>query len=105
MALSLAPGYRAPQKRHVTVIGEAGLANLRAGALAMHHSGFITEYEVHLATTVGEVLCGGKLNRSDTVSEEFLLELEGEAFLQLCGQEKTRQRLASMLKTGKPLRN
>jgi 3-hydroxyacyl-CoA dehydrogenase len=105
IALSLVPGYRPPQKRHVAVMGEAGLSNLRAGAMAMAESGFITEYEVHIATTVGEVLCGGKLNRSDTISEDLLLELEGEAFLHLCGQEKTRQRLEHMLKTGKPLRN
>lgn len=105
LALHLAPGYVPPQKRTVAVMGQAGLSNLRAGALAMHESGFITEYEVHIATTVGEVLCGGKLNRADTISEDLLLELEGEGFLHLCGQEKTRQRLTNMLKTGKPLRN
>lgn len=104
-ALRLVPGYRPPAPRRVEVMGEAGLANLRAGAMMMAESGFITEYEVHLATTIGEVLCGGKLNRSDTVSEELLLQLEVEAFIQLLGQAKTRERMGHMLKTGKPLRN
>lgn len=104
-ALQLVPGYVAPAPRKIEVLGEAGHANLRAGAMMMAESGFITEYEVHLATVIGEVLCGGKLNRPETVSEDLLLDLEVEAFVKLCGQEKTRQRLGNMLKTGKPLRN
>lgn len=102
---ALAPGYQIPARRQVKVLGETALANLRAGLLAMHESGQITEYEIHLATKVAEVLCGGSMNRVDTVDEQVLLDLEGEAFLHLCGQEKTRERLAHMLKTGKNLRN
>jgi 3-hydroxyacyl-CoA dehydrogenase len=105
IAASLAPGYQAPARRRVQVMGELGLANLKAGAIAMHEGGLITEYEVHLATTVATVLCGGTMNYSDTVDEQVILDLELEAFLQLCGQEKSRERLAHMLKTGKNLRN
>ncbi|MBX3166130.1 MAG: enoyl-CoA hydratase/isomerase family protein [Candidatus Eremiobacteraeota bacterium] len=105
IAASLAPGYQAPARRRVQVMGELGLANLKAGAIAMHEGGLITEYEIHLATTVATVLCGGTMNYSDTVDEQVILDLELEAFLQLCGQEKSRERLAHMLKTGKNLRN
>ncbi|MBS2040378.1 3-hydroxyacyl-CoA dehydrogenase/enoyl-CoA hydratase family protein [bacterium] len=105
IAASLAPGYQPPARRRVQVMGELGLANLKAGAIAMHEGGLITEYEVHLATTVATVLCGGTMNYSDTVDEQVILDLELEAFLQLCGQEKSRERLAHMLKTGKNLRN
>ncbi|MBN9413811.1 hypothetical protein ABS71_16035 [bacterium SCN 62-11] len=105
IAASLAPGYQAPARRRVQVMGELGLANLKAGAIAMHESGLITEYEIHLATTVASVLCGGTMNYSDTVDEQVILDLELEAFLQLCSQEKSRERLAHMLKTGKGLRN
>lgn len=105
IAASLAPGYQPPARRRVQVMGELGLANLKAGAIAMHEGGLITEYEIHLATTVATVLCGGTMNYSDTVDEQVILDLELEAFLQLCGQEKSRERLAHMLKTGKNLRN
>lgn len=105
LALQLAPGYQAPPRRRCTVLGEVALANLKAGAMAMHEAGQITEYEVHLAATVAGVLSGGSMNRSDEVDEQVLLDLECEAFLHLCGQEKTRARLAHTLKTGKTLRN
>ena len=105
LAALLAPGYQPPARRRTLVMGEVGLANLKAGALAMHESGQITAYEVILAGKVAEVLCGGTMNRSDEVDEQVLLDLEGEAFLYLCGQENSRARLAHMLKTGKNLRN
>lgn len=105
LAAWLAPGYQPPARRKVRVMGEAGLANLKAGLLAMHEGGQITAYEVVLAGKVAEVLCGGTMNYEDIVDEQVLLDLEGEAFLYLCGQENTRARLAHMLKTGKPLRN
>jgi 3-hydroxyacyl-CoA dehydrogenase len=105
LAALLAPDYQPPARRRTRVMGEVGLANLKAGALAMHESGLITAYEVVLASKVAEVLCGGTMNRSDEVDEQVLLDLEGEAFLYLCGQENTRARLAHMLKTGKNLRN
>jgi len=105
LAAMLARGYQPPPRRKVQVMGEVGLANLKAGAMAMHEAGQITAYEIVLATKVAEVLCGGAMNRSDEVDEQVLLDLEGESFLYLCGQENTRARLAHMLKTGKNLRN
>lgn len=103
--LSLADGYVPPSPRQVKVLGEAALANLLTGAYGMAQSGFITPYELHLAETIGRVLAGGEMNRADVVDESVLLELEEEAFLQLSGQEKTQERLAHTLKTGKTLRN
>lgn len=103
--VGLADGYVPPAPRQVKVLGEAALANLLTGAYGMAQSGFITPYELHLAETIGRVLSGGEMNRSDVVDESVLLELEEEAFLQLSGQEKTQERLAHTLKTGKTLRN
>lgn len=104
-ALALAPGYVPPPRRQVTLLGESAYANLCVAAMTMHAAGQITEYEVHLAKTLATILTGGTMNRPSTVDEQVVLDLEREAFLQLCGQEKTHQRLASMLKTGKALRN
>lgn len=103
--LELAPNYRAPEKRMVRVLGEAAYANLRTGIYLMRQAHYITEYEVHLATTLAKILSGGTLNHAATVPEDHVLELEREAFLQLCGQEKTQERIEHMLKTRKPLRN
>lgn len=103
--LGLADGYVPPAPRQVKVLGEAALANLLTGAYGMSQSGFITPYELHLAETIGRVLAGGEMNRAEVVDESVLYELEEEAFLQLSGQEKTQERLAHTLKTGKTLRN
>ncbi len=103
--LALAPGYRPPLKRQVKVLGETAYANLMAGAYLMKEGQMITEYEYHLAKTIARVLTGGTSNREETVCETVLLELEEEAFLSLSGEEKTQQRLAHTLKTGKTLRN
>lgn len=103
--LALAPGYRPQIKRQVEVLGETAYANLMAGAYMMKEGQMITEYEYHLAKTIARVLTGGTQNRPVTVSETVLLELEEEAFLSLTGEEKTQQRLAHTLKTGKTLRN
>lgn len=103
--LSLADGYVAPTPRMVKVLGESAFGNLCTGAYGMMQSGFITEYEYHLAETIGRVLCGGEMNRADVVHEDVLLELEEEAFLHLSGQANTQARLEYTLKTGKTLRN
>ncbi|MBI3926239.1 MAG: 3-hydroxyacyl-CoA dehydrogenase/enoyl-CoA hydratase family protein [Armatimonadetes bacterium] len=103
--LALAPGYVPPPRRKVPVLGEAAYANLCTYAYGMMEGGFITPYEYELARTVARVLSGGTMNRTEVVDEELLLELEAEAFLHLAGQEKTRDRIAYTLKTGKTLRN
>lgn len=103
--LALSDGYVAPTPRTVKVLGESAFGNLCTGAYGMMQSGFITEYEYHLAETIGRVLCGGEMNRADVVCENVLLELEEEAFLHLSGQANTQARLEYTLKTGKTLRN
>ena len=67
--------------------------------------GTISEYDRHLADKLAYVMCGGELTRSQWVSEQYVLDLEREAFLSLCGEEKTQARMWSLLRTGKPLRN
>ena len=66
---------------------------------------FITEYEAEMGFVIAQTICGGDVNPGTLVSEEYLLQLERENFLKLCGNKKTAQRIQNMLKTGKPLRN
>ena len=65
----------------------------------------ITEYEADMGGVIAEVICGGDVNPGTIVDEHYLLELEREHFLKLCGNKKTAERIQHMLKTGKPLRN
>ena len=106
-ALDLArSGYKAPQLRtDVPAPGESILALLRLGIHLMHEGEYITDYEAKIGTKVAEVLCGGSLTPGTPVSEQYLLDLEREAFLSLCGEHKTQERIQYTLKTGKPLRN
>jgi 3-hydroxyacyl-CoA dehydrogenase len=71
----------------------------------MYAAGYITEYDKYLSEKLGYVMCGGDLSSPSYVSENYLLELERETFLHLCGQKKTLERIQHMLNTGKPLRN
>ncbi len=66
---------------------------------------FVTEYESEMGGIIAEVICGGDVNRGTLISEDYLLQLEREDFLKLCGNKKTAERIQHMLKTGKPLRN
>ena len=71
----------------------------------MRQGGYITDYEVKIGGKVAEVLCGGNVTPGTLVSEQYILDLEREAFKSLCGEPKTRERIQYTLKTGKPLRN
>jgi 3-hydroxyacyl-CoA dehydrogenase len=71
----------------------------------MQQGGFISEYDQYLAGMVAEVITGGDVPAGTLITEEYLLELEREAFVRLCGQKKTLERIQHMLKKGKPLRN
>ena len=106
-ALELAhEGYRAPTPRmDIPAPGESILATLKLGVHIMHEGQFITDHEVKIANKVAEVLCGGALNPGTLVSEQYLLDLEREAFKSLCGEKKTQERIQYTLKTGKTLRN
>jgi 3-hydroxyacyl-CoA dehydrogenase len=99
-------GYEPPARRtQIPAPGENILATLKMGAYLMHEGAYITEYELKLATKIAEVLCGGNETPGVAVSEQYLLDLEREAFKSLCGEPKTQERIRQTLKTGKPLRN
>jgi len=106
LALQLAPHYIAPVPRtDIPVAGEAGLALLKIGIYMARQGAFISEYDAVIGEKLATVLSGGRLTGEQKVSEQYLLDLEREAFLSLCGQPKTQERMQHMLKTGKPLRN
>ncbi len=99
-------GYRAPVPRtDIPVPGENILATLKLGVHLLRQGEFISDHEVTIATKVAEVLCGGALTPGTPVNEQYLLDLEREAFKSLCGERKTQERIQFTLKTGKPLRN
>jgi 3-hydroxyacyl-CoA dehydrogenase len=106
-AIALAEkGYRAPAKeKNVKVLGKQILGSFLVGADSMLHAGFITEHEKLMSEKLGYVMSGGDLSKPTLVSEQYLLDLEREAFLSLTGERKTLERIEHMLKTGKPLRN
>lgn len=106
VALQLAPHYVAPAPRFdIPVAGEAGFALLKLGIYLARQGGYISEYDAVIGEKLAHVLSGGRLPGEPKVSEQYLLDLEREAFLSLCGQPKTQERMQHMLKTGKPLRN
>ena len=96
---------RACRGTDIKVGGEAGYALLKLGIYMARQGDYITEYDAVIGEKLAYVLSGGRLTGEQTVSEQYLLDLEREAFLSLCGQPKTQQRMQHMLKTGKPLRN
>jgi 3-hydroxyacyl-CoA dehydrogenase len=98
-------GYVAPVERQIPAGGSATLATLETGIFLMGEAGFASEHDQVVAKKAAYVLCGGRLTPGSPVSEQYLLDLEREAFLSLCGQRKTQERIAFTLKTGKPLRN
>lgn len=99
-------GYTQPvQRTDVKVQGRGGLGGLMAGIHGMWRGKYITDYDKFVAEKLAYVMCGGDLSAPTLVSEQYLLDLEREAFLSLCGQRKTLERIQSILTTGKPLRN
>ncbi len=99
-------GYKAPMPRtDILAVGKPVLSTFKLGLYTMRQGGFISEHDEIIGNKVCHVICGGDLNAPRKVSEQYLLDLEREAFLSLCGMRKTQERIQSMLKTGKPLRN
>lgn len=98
-------GYAQPAKRKVTVLGQEGLGIVFVGAHSMMSGDYISEHDKLISEKLGFVLCGGDLSENTEVSEQYLLDLERRAFLELCGERKTLERMQSLLKTGKILRN
>ena len=101
-----ASGYSAPVPRtDIPAPGESILATLKLGVYVMRQGEFISDHDVKVANWVAYVLCGGPVTPGTLVSEQYLLDLEREAFLSLCGEKKTQERIAYTLKSGRPLRN
>ena len=101
-----AAGYTAPTPRtDIPAPGENALATLKLAVWTLREGQFISDHDAKVANWVAYALSGGKVTPGTLVSEQYLLDLEHEAFLSLCGEKKTQERIAFTLKTGKPLRN
>jgi 3-hydroxyacyl-CoA dehydrogenase len=98
-------GYRPPVRKKVPVVGETGYATMLLGAQSMYHSGYISEHDLKIAKKLAYVIAGGKVPYGTEVDEQYLLDLEREAFLSLVGEPKSQARMQHMLVKGKPLRN
>jgi len=99
-------GYTQPTPRKdIEVLGRTGLGALYAGAAAFNIGKYASEHDMLIAQKLAYVMCGGDLSEKTKVSEQYLLDLEREAFLQLLGERKTLERIQSILTSGKPLRN
>lgn len=99
-------GYKQPTPRvDIPVLGEPAFATLKLGIHMMKRAGWISDYDMHIGSKLAYILSGGDITSPQNVSEQYLLDLEREAFLSLCGEPKTQERMAHILKTGKPLRN
>ncbi len=104
--LRLAQNYIMPTERDdVYVLGRQGLGALYTAAHSLYLGGYATEHDIKIAKKIAFVLCGGDLTGPQKVSEQYLLDIEREAFLSLCGEPKTLERIQHMLEKGKPLRN
>lgn len=99
-------GYSALQPRtQIPVGGTAALATMETGVFLMGEAGYASEHDQKVARWIAYILAGGRVTAGSLVTEQYLLDLEREAFLSLCGERKTQERIAFTLKTGKPLRN
>jgi 3-hydroxyacyl-CoA dehydrogenase len=94
-----------PTEPSISVLGEELIAGAKLAVHMMLRGEYISEYDAHVARKLAHVLAGGALSAGQLVSEQYLLDLEREAFVSLCGERKTQDRIAYTFKTGKPLRN
>ena len=93
------------QTTQIKVLGESFLSAAKMAIHLMVRGGYASDYDAHVARKLANILAGGALTSAQTVSEQYVLDLEREAFVSLCGEKKTQERIAHTLKTGKPLRN
>ncbi len=99
-------GYTMPTvRKDVKVLGRSALGALLAGINGMQKAGYATAHDAVVAKKLAYVMCGGDLSEQSLVTEQYLLDLEREAFLSLCGEKKTLERIQSVLKSGRPIRN
>lgn len=103
--LSLSEGYVPPSPKKVTVLGRTGLGALYTAINEFYLGKFMSQHDVDIARKIAYVLCGGDLTAQQEVSEQYLLDIEREAFLELLGTQKTQERIQYMLMNNKPLRN
>jgi 3-hydroxyacyl-CoA dehydrogenase len=98
-------GYRPPLKQNVPVTGRYGMATIMAQLVNMRDGGFISAHDYKLASMIAEVVSGGDIENGSVVSEQWLLDLERRAFMELLNNPKTQERIMGMMQTGKPIRN
>jgi 3-hydroxyacyl-CoA dehydrogenase len=104
--LALAVNYRPKRPvENIPAPGRGIAAAIKSQLWNMQKGNFISEYEAEMGTLIAQIMCGGDVNPGTLITEEYLLQLEREGFLKLCGNKKTAERIQHMLKTGKPLRN
>ncbi len=105
-ALALAESnYHPPLKGNITVAGKPGLATIQVELVNMREGGFVSDHDYLIGSLLARVMCGGEVEGGIEVSEEWLLELEQQAFLELLNTKKTQERIAYMLQHNKPLKN
>ncbi|RCS56543.1 3-hydroxyacyl-CoA dehydrogenase/enoyl-CoA hydratase family protein [Parvibium lacunae] len=100
-----AGGYRPPLPALIPVVGKAGIANIRGQLINMRDGGFISAHDFLIASKIAEVMSGGAVEPGSLVSEQWLLDMERKAFVELAMHPKTQERIMGMLQTGKPVRN
>ena len=100
-----AAGFRAPARRLIPVAGRNAVATIRGQLTNMKDGGFISAHDMHIATLIAEVVCGGDVDAGSLVTEEYLMTMERERFCGLLDHPKTQERIMGMLQTGKPVRN
>ena len=98
-------GYKPPLPEKIYAVGRDALSAMKVGVYMMQQGGYITEHELVIASKLAHVLTGGNISQPTWVDEQYILDLEREAFLSLCGEDKTQQRMWNLLQTGKVLRN
>ncbi len=97
--------YQAPPRAKIYAAGERARAAMQIAIYSMLAGKYISEYDAKIGGKLAHVLCGGNLTAPAWVDEQYILDLEREAFISLCGEEKTRERISHFVNTGKPLRN
>ena len=98
-------GYRPPLKAQFPVAGRYGIANIMAQLVNMRDGGFISAHDYKLGTMIAEIVCGGDVEQGSLVNEQWLLDMERKAFMELLTHPKTQERIMGMMQTGKPVRN
>jgi 3-hydroxyacyl-CoA dehydrogenase len=98
-------GYRPPLQKQIRVVGKYGIANILMQLVNLRDGGFISAYDYHLGATIAKVICGGEIEPNSQVSEQWLLDLERKAFMELLVHPKTQERVMGMMQNGKPVRN